>query len=226
MSSASGLFSLPDEITSSKLFQSALTHRSVGKENYERLEFLGDAVLGVVIAQLLFDQFPDHNEGELSRLRAHLVCKTKLAELAKEANLSTFLQLGSGEKKSGGHLRSSILADSLEAIFGAVYLLKGFDFTAKFLTELYAKQMQQLPQAHELKDAKTRLQEYLQSQQINIPEYIVTDEWGEGNKKRFKVECGIAELEYRTVGEGASKKKAEQVAAGLMIELIEKDLAY
>ena len=110
----------------------------------------------------------------------------------------------------------------MRPFFGAVYLLKGYDYTAKFLTELYAKQLRQLPRAHELKDPKTRLQEYLQSQQINVPEYLVVDEWGEGNNKNFKVECSIPEMQLKTVGKEKSKKKAEQVAAGLMIELLEK----
>lgn len=225
MAVVDGLFSLPNEITNSQLFAAALTHRSVGKQNNERLEFLGDAVLGLVIANLLFEQFPEYDEGDLSRLRAHLVCKKKLAELASEANLSAYLNLGSCERRSGGHKRSSILADSLEAIIGAVYLLKGYDYTAKFLGKLYAQQLEQLPHARELKDFKTRLQEYLQSRQINIPVYAVLDEWGEGNNKSFKIECSIPDLQLNTVGEGKSKKKAEQIAAGLMIELIEKDQA-
>ena len=111
---------LPKEVTSSKLFSEALTHRSVGKDNNERLEFLGDAVLGLVIASLLFEKFPNCDEGDLSRLRAHLVCKRALAALAKDIKLSALLKLGAGEKKSGGHFRASILADCLEAIFGAV----------------------------------------------------------------------------------------------------------
>lgn len=223
MPSVEGLLSLPEEITKSPLFAAALTHRSVGKQNNERLEFLGDAVLGMVIANLLFEQFPEYDEGDLSRLRAHLVCKKKLAELANEANLSAYLHLGSSERKTGGHRRSSILADSLEAIFGAVYLIKGFDYTSKFLTKLYEGQLQRLPQVHELKDPKTRLQEYLQSQQIDVPVYTVVDEWGEGNNKNFKVECSIPEMKLNTVGQEKSKKKAEQLAAGLMIEQLEKD---
>ena len=218
-----GPFSLPEEITRSSLFKAALTHRSVGKQNNERLEFLGDAVLGMVIANLLYEKFPHYDEGDLSRLRAHLVCKKKLAELANEANLSVYLHLGSCERKSGGHRRSSILADSLEAIIGAVYLLKGYDYTAKFLKALYANQLQQLPKAHELKDPKTRLQEYLQSQQMNVPDYAVLEEWGEGNDKSFKVECSIPAMQLNTVGEEKSKKKAEQVAAALMIELLDED---
>ena len=221
MPSVDGFLSLPKEITQSPLFAAALTHRSAGKQNNERLEFLGDAVLGLVIAKLLFEKFPDYDEGDLSRLRAHLVCKKKLAELASEINLSAYIQLGSCERKSGGHKRTSILADSLEAIFGAIYLLKGFDFTAKFLTGLYAQQLQKLPQAHELKDAKTRLQEFLQSQQIDVPAYSVVNEWGEGNNKNFKVRCLISAMQIETVGEEKSKKKAEQVAAARMIERLE-----
>ena len=223
MSTTSGLLSLSDEITDSSLFKAALTHRSVGKENNERLEFLGDAVLGLVIAKLLYERFPEYEEGDLSRMRAHLVCKSKLAALAKEANLGDYLHLGSGEKRSGGHCRSSILADSLEAFIGAVYLLKGFDYAGGFLTALYEKEFDQLPRAHELKDPKTRLQEYLQSKQINVPQYTVIGEWGEGNEKRFKVECSVIELSLKTVGEEASKKKAEQISAREMLKEIEKE---
>jgi ribonuclease-3 len=217
-----GLFSLPEEITSSKLFQAALTHRSAGKDNNERLEFLGDAVLGFIIANELYEKFPDFNEGDLSRMRAHLVCKKALAKLAKSAELGASLKLGSGEKKSGGHYRSSILADSLEAIIGAIYLLKGFKYTAEFVSELYADQFRQLPEANELKDPKTRLQEYLQSRQIDVPAYLVMNEYGKGNNKRFKVECVVEALGMRSVGEEKSKKKAEQVAAREMIKLLQE----
>ncbi len=222
MPSINGLLSLPEEITSSELFAAALTHRSFGQENNERLEFLGDAVLGLIIAKLLFEHFPSYDEGDLSRLRAHLVCKKKLAELAKQVGLGSFLRLGSCERKSGGHLRSSILADSLEAIIGAVYLLKGFIFAEEFVAQLYAESLQSLPLIDELKDAKTRLQEQMQSRQINVPEYIVVEEWGEGNNKSFKVECRVQELELSATGEGKSKKKAEQTAAQVMINSIKE----
>tara|TARA_R110002096_G_scaffold415900_1_gene617989 strand:- start:1319 stop:1981 length:663 start_codon:yes stop_codon:yes gene_type:complete len=217
-----GFKQLPEEITASRLFNSALTHRSAGKDNNERLEFLGDAVLGLVIANLLFEKFPDCDEGDLSRLRAHLVCKRALAELAKNAQLSSLLKLGAGEKKSGGHFRSSILADCLEAIFGAVYLLKGFDFTADFIKSLYAKPLENLPDINELKDPKTRLQEYLQSRQIDVPNYIVLKEWGEGNNKRFSVKCIIHALDISSEGEEKSKKKAEQMAARNLLEKLQQ----
>ena len=209
----SAITQLPEEITASKLFRSALTHRSAGRDNNERLEFLGDAVLGLVIANVLFEKFPKCDEGDLSRLRAHLVCKKALAQLAKEANLSASLKLGSGEKKSGGHYRASILADSLEAIFGAVYLLKGFEFTSQFILSVYKKSLDDLPDVDELKDPKTRLQEYLQSRQLKTPEYRVLSESGDGNNKKFRVECIIAALNISSIGEEKSKKKAEQMAA-------------
>ena len=204
---------LPKEITSSKLFKAALTHRSAGKDNNERLEFLGDAVLGLVIANVLYERFPDCDEGDLSRLRAHLVCKKALAQLAKEAELGSSLKLGAGEKKSGGHYRSSILADSLEAIFGAIYLLKGFEYTSQIIKSLYESSLDNLPNVDELKDPKTRLQEYLQAQQLNVPYYKVLKESGEANNKQFKVECTVSELNVRAIGEDKSKKKAEQMAA-------------
>ena len=217
-----GFQQLPKEITTSKLFNSALTHRSAGKDNNERLEFLGDAVLGLVIANVLFEKFPNCDEGDLSRLRAHLVCKRALAGLAKEAKLSALLKLGAGEKKSGGHFRASILADCLEAIIGAVYLLKGFDFTSEFIKSLYAKSLDDLPDIDELKDPKTRLQEYLQSRQIDVPNYVVLKERGEGNNKRFTVKCIIQELGLSAEGEEKSKKKAEQLSARKLLESLLK----
>lgn len=220
MNSEHRLFSLPEEIISSELFQAALTHRSAGKKNNERLEFLGDSILGFVIAQLLYEKFPTHDEGDLSRLRAHLVCKPTLAELAKQAKINEHINLGAGERKSGGHNRASILADSLEAVIGALYLIKGFDYTKEFLTGIYTKQFENLPTAQELKDPKTRLQEILQARQINVPEYTVVAERGEANKKWFTVECQIKELAMQTSGEEKSKKKAEQIAAKNMIELV------
>ena len=215
---AKNLLRLPEDITSSELYSAALTHRSVGKNNNERLEFLGDAVLGLVIANLLFERFPDYDEGDLSRLRAHLVCKKALAQLAQNVNLGADIKLGAGERKSGGHLRASILADSLEAIFGAVYLIKGYRFTAEFIQQLYVPQLEMLPDASELKDPKTQLQEYLQAKQIDVPQYKVIAESGDANNKRFTVECIIEELKLVTQGKDKSKKKAEQQAARIMLD--------
>lgn len=215
-----GIEQLSEEITQSNLFQAALTHRSAGKENNERLEFLGDAVLGLVIANVLFEKFPNCDEGDLSRLRAHLVCKKALAQLAKEAKLSSSIKVGAGEKKTGGHHRASILADSLEAIFGAIYLLKGFDYTAQFIKSIYEKSLNNLPDVDELKDPKTRLQEYLQSRQIDVPKYVVLRETGDGNNKQFKVECVVGELGMNAIGKEKSKKKAEQMAAKELLETL------
>lgn len=217
LSAVNKVLSLPEEVTGSKIFQSALTHRSAGKDNNERLEFLGDAVLGLVIANILFEKFPNASEGDLSRLRAHLVCKRALSDMAKHVGLSEVLKLGSGERRTGGHYRSSILADSLEAIIAAVYQIKGFQFTSEFVARLYTEQLQQLPDMSELKDPKTRLQEYLQARQIEVPDYEVVKEWGEGNDKCFRVECVISALGQSSHGEGKSKKKAEQAAAGEML---------
>jgi len=215
-----GFEQLPEEVTDSKLFKAALTHRSASKDNNERLEFLGDAVLGLVIANILFEKFPNCDEGDLSRLRAHLVCKKALAQLAKEVQLSSALKLGAGEKKSGGHYRASILADSLEAIFGAIYLLKGFEFTAQFIRALYKKSLADLPDIDELKDPKTRLQEYLQANQLAVPSYTVLSESGEGNNKQFRVECVVKELNVHSIGKEKSKKKAEQVAARKVLNML------
>lgn len=222
MNSEHRLFSLPEEILSSELFKAALTHRSVGKKNNERLEFLGDSILGFVIAQLLFEKFPNHDEGDLSRLRAHLVCKPTLAELAKQAKINEHINLGAGERKSGGHNRASILADSLEAVIGAIYLIKGFDYTKEFITKIYANQFEILPTAQELKDPKTRLQEVLQARQLNVPIYKVIAERGIANNKWFTVECQIEKLSLQSTGEEKSKKKAEQIAAKNMIDLIDE----
>lgn len=215
---ANNLLRLPEDVTSSELYSAALTHRSAGKNNNERLEFLGDAVLGLVVANLLFEKFPNYDEGDLSRLRAHLVCKKALAQLAQDVNLGAIIKLGAGERKSGGHLRSSILADSLEAIFGAVYLLKGFEYTSEFIQQLYVSQLNKLPDAGELKDPKTQLQEILQAKQIDVPRYEVIAESGDANNKRFTVECVIDELSLLTQGEEKSKKKAEQQAARKMLD--------
>ena len=220
---ANKLLHLPEDITTSELFSAALTHRSAGRNNNERLEFLGDAVLGIVIANLLFERFPDYDEGDLSRLRAHLVCKKALAQLAQEANLGERIKLGAGERKSGGHMRSSILADSLEAIFGAVYLLKGFEFTSEFIKQLYVSQLESLPGIDELKDPKTQLQEHLQAKQIDVPSYKVISEKGDGNNKRFIVQCIIEELNLVSQGEEKSKKKAEQLAARQMLDSLSEN---
>ena len=181
---------------------------------------MGDAILGLVIAGILYKHYPAASEGDLSRLRAHLVCKKTLADLAKNIQLSDVLKLGAGERKTGGHYRSSILANSLEAVFGALYLLKGFEFTAGFIAGLYEKSLAMLPEADALKDPKTRLQEYLQSRRMDVPRYMLMDEQGKDNNKSFRVECRVETLGLISHGEEKSKKKAEQLAARHMLDCL------
>lgn len=201
------------------LRDSALTHRSAGGVNNERLEYLGDAVLGLVIAEALYRRYPRASEGELSRLRASLVRKQTLAELARDLNLGEFLHLGSGELKSGGFRRDSILADALEAIFGAVYLDGGFAASAALIQTLYAERLGSLPdEPLALKDPKTQLQEYLQGRQLNLPNYEVVSMRGEAHDQIFEVECRIAALTRSTRAHGSSRRRAEQQAAQQMLE--------
>lgn len=199
------------------LLQQALTHRSASNTNNERLEFLGDAVLGLVIADALYARYPRATEGELSRLRATLVKKPTLAGIARELELGEYLQLGSGELKSGGFRRDSILADALEAIIGAVYLDAGFAAASELVLRLYSERLQSLPDVSSLKDPKTRLQEHLQSRRIELPSYTVVKVSGKAHAQTFEVECHILELDRMTRGKGASRRKAEQSAAAHML---------
>lgn len=208
---------LQHEFQSLSLLQQALTHRSASNTNNERLEFLGDAVLGLVIADALYARYPRATEGELSRLRATLVKKPTLAGIARELDLGEYLQLGSGELKSGGFRRDSILADALEAIIGAVYLDAGFGASAGLVQRLYRQRLQSLPDAAALKDPKTRLQEHLQSRRIELPTYNVVNVSGKAHAQTFEVECHILELDRTSHGRGSSRRKAEQSAAADML---------
>jgi ribonuclease-3 len=201
-----------------QLLQEALTHRSATGCNNERLEFLGDAILNFMIAAELFRTYPQAAEGELSRLRASLVKQETLAGLARSLALGDYLHLGSGELKSGGFRRDSILADTLEAIFGAVYLDSEWETCRQLILRLYQDCLTRLPTADELKDPKTRLQEYLQARQRALPVYQVVAVTGAAHAQRFKVECSIDNL--RTVAVGTSRRKAEQEAARQALELI------
>lgn len=201
------------EFSKARLIENALTHRSAGSNNNERLEFLGDAMLNFVIAAELYERFPKATEGELSRLRASLVKQDTLASLARQLNLGEFLTLGSGELKSGGQRRDSILADALEAIFGAVYLDSGLDACRELITRLYEDLLRTLPAATELKDPKTQLQEYLQSKKFPLPVYQLVEVNGEAHAQTFSIECRVAELEAATRGVGHSRRQAEQDAA-------------
>jgi ribonuclease III len=206
------------------LLDSALTHRSAGGTNNERLEFLGDAILGLVIADALYRRYPEASEGELSRLRASLVRKQTLAELARDLELGEYLHLGPGELKSGGYRRDSILADALEAIFGAVYLDSGFEASVTMIRALYAERFAQLPaEAVAVKDAKTRLQEHLQGRRLELPEYAVVSVSGDAHAQVFEVECRVAGLARSVLGKGSSRRRAEQQAAQHMLELLDAD---
>jgi ribonuclease-3 len=195
-----------------------LTHRSLGKRNYERLEFLGDSILNMVIAEALFRELPDEKEGILSRLRAGLVNKETLAELAHELDLGSFIRLGPGELKSGGFRRDSILADAMEAIIGAVYLLKGYEAAREYILGIYDERLDNLPGFDDLKDPKSRLQEYLQSKAIDLPVYELMDVTGKAHDQHFKVRCVVPDLELSDTGEGSSRKKAEQEAASRILK--------
>ena len=198
------------------LFQ-ALTHRSVGSANNERLEFLGDAVLSFVVAEMLFEAHPEASEGELSRYRASLVSGEALGAIALELGLGAYLRLGEGELKSGGQQRASILADALEALIGAVYLDRGLDAARALATRLLQRRLDELPGASELKDPKTRLQEWLQGRGLPLPVYEVLEISGEPHEQLFRVRCDIGELAIAAEAEGSSRRRAEQEAASLVL---------
>lgn len=203
-----------------ELLQEALTHRSFGTPHNERLEFLGDSALNCAVSALLFKQFPLLPEGNLSRLRANLVNQHALYELASALGLGDLIRLGEGERKSGGHHRPSILANALEAVIGAIYLEGGFLQVENFVSNLYKPLLQNLDVKTLGKDPKTMLQECLQGRRIPLPEYIIVTMSGEAHQQKFSVECVIAKLNIRTLGEGTSRRRAEQEAAKKAYELI------
>ncbi|PID46895.1 MAG: ribonuclease III [Proteobacteria bacterium] len=195
-------------------FTLAMTHRSVsGKRNNERMEFLGDSILGVVITEALFYRLPDASEGYLSRLRASLVNESVLAEISHELDLGESLRLGSGELKSGGARRSSILADALEALIAAVFLEHDMAKAKSFVLQLFATRLAALPTEDELKDPKSRLQEYLQSRGHALPVYQLISTTGDAHRQTFTTECRIDSLQIVTQGVSTSRRKAEQLSA-------------
>ena len=202
------------------LFQQALTHRSAARNNNERLEFLGDAVLDFVISEQVYRARPFADEGDLSKLRASLVRDDTLAEVAAELGLGEFLILGSGEKKSGGHRRDSILADAVEAIFGAIFLDSGFDASRRVIEKVFEERLLALPDVKELRDAKTRLQEWLQRRKFDLPRYELIEVRGKDHRQVFRVSCSVDQKSAETTGEAASRRKAEQEAARKMLALI------
>lgn len=202
------------------LFVQALTHRSATGRNNERLEFLGDAVLDFVISDSLFKLRPDADEGDLSKLRASLVKDTSLAGIAVDIGLGEHLILGSGERKTGGHRRESILADALEAIFGAVYLDSGFDAAKDLIDRVFEQRLDDLPDAEDLRDPKTRLQEWLQARKLSLPIYDLVSVTGKDHRQKFVVSCTVNELSQTTEGDSTSRRKAEQRAASAMLGML------
>lgn len=207
--------------TQPQLLQRALTHRSHGPAHYERLEFLGDSVLNCVIAKHLFDAYPDLPEGDLSRLRSNLVNQQTLFLLAQQLHLGELLLLGEGERKSAGFRRPSILADAMEALFGAVFLDAGFAAAEQVVLKLYVPFIAQADVQTLGKDYKTLLQEYLQGKKLALPKYSVIATQGEAHAQLFQVECAIGQLQLTTRGEGVSRRTAEQVAAEAAYRQIE-----
>ena len=205
------------------LLDEALTHRSYSSRNNERLEFLGDGILNFVIAHELFKLYPDVQEGDLSRLRANLVNKDSLAEIAGHLELGEVIRLGSGELKSGGFRRPSILADAVESIFGAVYCDGGFEACRKLIIRLYTDRLALTMDLQSLKDPKTQLQELLQSRHFSLPDYQVTNITGQAHAQVFHVKCSIEKMKIEVTGEGKSRRKAEQIAAGRAIIQVEEN---
>lgn len=207
--------------TQSQLLQRALTHRSYSAEHNERLEFLGDSILNCVVAKYLYGIYPDLPEGDLSRLRSNLVNQQTLFILAQQLRLGELLLLGEGERKSAGFRRPSILADAMEALFGAVFIDAGYTAAEQAVLRLYVPFIAQADAQTLGKDFKTLLQEYLQGKRLALPKYIVIATQGEAHAQLFKVECQIEQLKLVTRGEGSSRRTAEQVAAEAAYRKIE-----
>jgi ribonuclease III len=202
------------------LLRTALTHRSFGTPHNERLEFIGDGVLNCVVADLLFRRFTELPEGDLSRLRANLVRQDTLHKIALMLDLGSALRLGDGEKKSGGNARPSMLADSFEALVGAVYLDQGFDVAHALISRQYEPMIEQIDLTRDMKDPKTRLQEVLQGRRLPLPEYAIVETQGEQHVQEFVVSCVIQRLSIRTEGRGSSRRLAEQRAASLALDAL------
>ncbi|WP_417347418.1 ribonuclease III [Ferrimonas sp.] len=209
------------EFQQPQLLQQALTHRSAGSRHNERLEYLGDAVLSMVVAEDLYHRFPKAPEGEMTRMRATLVKGATLAEIARELNLGEYIKLGPGEMKSGGHRRESILADAVEAILGAIFLDGGIEACKPVLLALWKPRLDAIQPGAGQKDPKTRLQELLQSRRKPLPVYEVITVAGDAHNQQFTVHCSVCELDEPVVGKGSSRRKAEQDAAARVLEALE-----
>lgn len=208
------------EFREPELLAQAFTHRSAGGPHNERLEFLGDAVIGLVVGEVLYNRFPKADEGQLTRARATLVNRDSLAEIARGLDLGSALRLGEGEMKSGGWRRDSILANALEAVVGAVYVDAGLDAARDLLLTLYAARLAGIDPSVTQKDAKTALQEYLQGRQLPLPRYLTVEITGPPHDQRFAVACDLEAPALRLVAEGRSRRQAEQEAARLVLEAL------
>lgn len=202
------------------LLEQALTHRSYGSAHNERLEFLGDSVLGCVMAEALYARFPDLTEGQMTRMRAALVCEEALCEAARALEIGSGIRLGEGERTQGANVRASILADALEALFGAVFVDGGYEAARRIVLAIYEKRLAGIDPHGLAKDPKTRLQEYLQGQRKSRPEYRVVQVGGAAHRQTFEVECVVADLGARATGAGTSRQRAEQEAAAALLERI------
>ena len=208
---------LGHKFTNTALLAQALTHRSFGVDHNERLEFLGDSILNCCIANMIFSQFPSMPEGELSRMRANLVNQSVLAEISSDLGIGHLLRLGDGELKTGGAQRPSILGDALEAILGAVFLDADFRTATNVVRVLFASRIETIRNAIPVKDAKTGLQEWLQSKHLPLPEYTVKRIEGESHRQLFHVECEVASFGVKAEGSGGSRRVAEQEAAAQVL---------
>ncbi len=204
-----------------RLLEQALTHRSRGADNYERLEFLGDGVLGCAVADELYARFPQLSEGKLTRLRASLVREETLAQVGKELGVDAFVRLGEGELAAGPEPRPSILADALEAVLGAVFLDGGYAAARRAVLAAFGPHIDRLDPDRPAKDAKTRLQELLQARHRGLPQYRVVSVQGEAHKQSFEVECSVKGIDITATGAGTSRQRAEQQAAKAMLEQLE-----
>jgi ribonuclease-3 len=211
---------LGSELMATDTFVRAITHRSAEGKHNERMEFLGDSVLGLIITTELYQRMPRASEGYLSRLRASLVNENALAGIAVELTIGDFLRLGSGELKSGGFRRKSIIADAFEAIVGCIYLEQGMEAAKQFVLTAYGDRLDNLPAEDTLKDPKSRLQEFLQSRGHELPDYTLIDTQGEAHRQTFTAECVIPKLNIRTTGTSGSRRKAEQEAAELAFQQV------
>jgi len=205
-----------------KLIKNALTHRSAGATNNERLEFLGDSILSIVIADSLYHNFPNASEGELSRLRSYLVKGETLAVISRELKLGDYLLLGQGELKSGGFRRDSILADCFEAMIAAIYLDSNFEQVKKIILNIYETRIKDNNIFNHLKDFKTMLQEYLQSNKLDLPKYELLSIGGEQHNQQFEVLCEVPSMNIKTEGKGTTRRKAEKIAAEKMLQQLLK----